>query len=313
MKKLLLLMFVVFVSSLSCVAVEPEPTLLRCCTFNIRLKNDGDDKAGFGWNVRRDRVANYIREKAIDVVGMQEVLHPQLLDLLERLPQYDYVGVGRADGKTRGEYSPIFYKKERFKKLEGGTFWISETPEKVGVKGWDAALPRICSYVHLQDKVTKKRFWFFNLHMDHIGVEARREGAKLIAKKITEMCGKEPAFVSGDFNVDQHNEAYRTIINTGVLEDSYELAEKKFATTGTFNSFDSNLFTESRIDHIFVTEHVTVNNYAVLTDGYWTPNDKSGKSRKGEAAPQEINFSEHQHRCPSDHYPIAAKITFKKK
>lgn len=282
-------------------------------SYNIRNSNSGDTKNGNGWERRCPVICDQVEWVGFDVFGLQEVKHNQLEDMLAGLPDYDYEGVGRDDGKQAGEYSPIFYKKERFKKLEGGTFWISETPEKVGVKGWDAALPRICSYVHLQDKVTKKRFWFFNLHMDHIGVEARREGAKLIAKKITEMCGKEPAFVSGDFNVDQHNEAYRTIINTGVLEDSYELAEKKFATTGTFNSFDSNLFTESRIDHIFVTEHVTVNNYAVLTDGYWTPNDKSGKSRKGEAAPQEINFSEHQHRCPSDHYPIAAKITFKKK
>ena len=282
-------------------------------SYNIRNSNSGDTKNGNGWERRCPVICDQVEWVGFDVFGLQEVKHNQLEDMLAGLPDYDYEGVGRDDGKQAGEYSPIFYKKERFKKLEGGTFWISETPEKVGVKGWDAALPRICSYVHLQDKVTTKRFWFFNLHMDHIGVEARREGAKLIAKKITEMCGKEPAFVSGDFNVDQHNEAYRTIINTGVLEDSYELAEKKFATTGTFNSFDSNLFTESRIDHIFVTEHVTVNNYAVLTDGYWTPNDKSGKSRKGEAAPQEINFSEHQHRCPSDHYPIAAKITFKKK
>lgn len=282
-------------------------------SYNIRNSNSGDTKNGNGWVRRCPVICDQVEWVGFDVFGMQEVKHNQLEDMLAGLPDYDYEGVGRDDGKQEGEYSPIFYKKERFKKLEGGTFWISETPEKVGVKGWDAALPRICSYVHLQDKVTKKRFWFFNLHMDHVGVEARREGAKLIAKKITEMCGKEPAFVTGDFNVDQHNEAYRTIINTGVLEDSYELAEKKFATTGTFNSFDSNLFTESRIDHIFVTEHVTVNNYAVLTDGYWTPNEKSAKTRKGEAAPQEINFSEHQHRCPSDHYPIAAKITFKKK
>lgn len=282
-------------------------------SYNIRNSNDGDAKKGNGWERRCPVICDQVEWVGFDVFGLQEVKHNQLEDMLADLPDYTYEGVGRDDGKQKGEYSPIFYKKERFKLLEGGTFWISETPEKVGVKGWDAALPRICSYVHLQDKVTKKRFWFFNLHMDHIGVEARREGAKLIAKKITEMCGKEPAFVTGDFNVDQHNEAYRTIINTGVLEDSYELAEKKFATTGTFNSFDSNLFTESRIDHIFVTEHVTVNNYAVLTDGYWTPNEKSDKTRKGEAAPQEINFSEHQHRCPSDHYPIAAKITFKKR
>ena len=282
-------------------------------SYNIRNSNSGDARNGNGWERRCPVICDQVEWVGFDVFGLQEVKHNQLEDMLAGLPDYDYEGVGRDDGKQAGEYSPILYKKERFKKLEGGTFWISETPEKVGVKGWDAALPRICSYVHLQDKVTKKRFWFFNLHMDHIGVEARREGAKLIAKKITEMCGKEPAFVSGDFNVDQHNEAYRTILNTGILYDSYEVADKKFATTGTFNSFDSNLFTESRIDHIFVTEHVTVNNYAVLTDGYWTPNEKSGKSRKGEAAPQEIDFSPYEHRCPSDHYPIAAKITFKKK
>ena len=282
-------------------------------SYNIRNSNSGDTKNGNGWERRCPVICDQVEWVGFDVFGLQEVKHNQLEDMLAGLPDYDYEGVGRDDGKQAGEYSPILYKKERFKKLEGGTFWISETPEKVGVKGWDAALPRICSYVHLQDKVTKKRFWFFNLHMDHIGVEARREGAKLIAKKITEMCGKEPAFVSGDFNVDQHNEAYRTILNTGILYDSYEVADKKFATTGTFNSFDSNLFTESRIDHIFVTEHVTVNNYAVLTDGYWTPNEKSNQSRKGNAAPQEIDFSPYEHRCPSDHYPIAAKITFKKK
>ena len=248
-------------------------------SYNIRNSNSGDARNGNGWERRCPVICDQVEWVGFDVFGLQEVKHNQLEDMLAGLPDYTYEGVGRDDGKQAGEYSPIFYKKERFKYLEGGTFWISETPEKVGVKGWDAALPRICSYVHLQDKVTKKRFWFFNLHMDHVGVEARREGAKLIAKKITEMCGKEPAFVTGDFNVDQHNEAYRTILNTGILYDSYEVADKKYATTGTFNSFNSNLYTESRIDHIFVTEHVTVNNYAVLTDGYWTPNEKSNLAR----------------------------------
>ena len=307
MKKIFLL------AALACSVMFADAQNLIVGSYNIRNDNRGDAQKGDGWATRYKILCDQVQWYGFDIFGTQEVKKNQLDDMLREMPEYAYEGVARDDGKEKGEYSPILYKKDRFKYLEGGTFWISPTPEKVGVKGWDAALPRICSYVRLQDKQTKVKFWFFNLHMDHIGVEARREGAKLIAKKITEMCGKEPAFVSGDFNVDQHNEAYRTIINTGVLEDSYELAEKKFATTGTFNSFDSNLFTESRIDHIFVTEHVTVNNYAVLTDGYWTPNDKSGKSRKGEAAPQEINFSEHQHRCPSDHYPIAAKVTFKKK
>ena len=233
--------------------------------------------------------------------------------MLSELEGYAFVGVGRDDGKDKGEFSPVFYKTDRFKLLDQGTFWISETPEKVGVKGWDAALPRICSYARLQDKVTKKKFWFFNLHMDHIGVEARKEGAKLIARKITEMCGNEPAMVSGDFNVDQNNEAYKTIVSQGVLTDSYEKSAKRYIQNGTFNSFNPNLYTKSRIDHIFVTKQVNVSHYAVLTDGYWTENTMPAKSIKGEAAPKEISFQKYVHRCPSDHYPVMIRVTLDKK
>ncbi|MBR2169015.1 MAG: hypothetical protein IJ952_01390 [Alistipes sp.] len=147
----------------------------------------------------------------------------------------------------------------------------------------------------------------------HIGVEARKEGAKLIARKITEMCGNEPAMVSGDFNVDQNNEAYKTIVSQGVLADSYEKAEKRYIQNGTFNSFNPNLYTESRIDHIFVTRQVIVRNYAVLTDGYWTENTMPAQSIKGEAAPKEISFQKYIHRCPSDHYPVVIKVDFSKK
>jgi endonuclease/exonuclease/phosphatase family metal-dependent hydrolase len=149
--------------------------------------------------------------------------------------------------------------------------------------------------------------------MDHIGVEARKEGAKLIARKITQMCGQEPAFVSGDFNVDQTNEAYRTIISQGVLADSYEKAEKKYNPTGTFNSFNPNLYTKSRIDHIFVTKHITVHKYNVLTDSYWTENAESAKKIKGYAAPKEIDFQKYTQRCPSDHYPVVIKVSMDKK
>ncbi|MBR4995875.1 MAG: endonuclease/exonuclease/phosphatase family protein [Alistipes sp.] len=307
MKKILFV-FAFAVLSLSVAAQE-----FVVGSYNIRNSNSGDARNGNGWDLRCPVICDQVEWNDFDIFGAQEVKHNQLVDMLKGLPGYDYEGVGRDDGKQEGEYSPIFYKKSRFKKLDGGTFWISETPEKVGVKGWDAALPRICSYVRLQDKVTKKKIWFFNLHMDHIGVEARREGAKLVARKILEMCKGEAAIVTGDFNVDQTNEAYRTIINTGVLKDSFEKAEKRYATTGTFNSFDPNLFTESRIDHIFVTDHVIVHNYAVLTDSYFTPVKESDKKVKGAAAPQEIDFAPYQRRCPSDHYPIAAKITLKKK
>lgn len=260
MKKLLLLMFVVFVSSLSCVAVEPEPTLLRCCTFNIRLKNDGDDKAGFGWNVRRDRVANYIREKAIDVVGMQEVLHPQLLDLLERLPQYDYVGVGRADGKTKGEYSPIFFLKDKFEVLDKGNFWLSETPDVPGSKGWDAAIERIASYAKLKDKATGKIFMAVNTHFDHVGVMARRESAKLIMKKIQEIVGNRPAVVTGDFNVTEDDEAYVTMTTDAFrMNDAYHMTANHTGTVYTFQNFLRISPLEcDKIDFIFLTPAIRV-------------------------------------------------------
>ncbi len=307
MKRINILFFILF-STLTLSAQE-----LVVGSYNIRNDNQGDAKRGNGWVQRCPVICDMIEWNDVDVFGAQEVKRNQIDDMLRELEDYDYVGVGRDDGKDKGEFSPVFYKRDRFKLLDQGTFWISETPDKVGVKGWDAALPRICSYARLQDKVTKRKFWFFNLHMDHVGVEARREGAKLIARKITQMCGDEPAMVSGDFNVDQNNEAYKTIVSQGVLADSFEKAEKRYNRTGTFNSFNPNLFTESRIDHIFVTKHVKVRNYAILTDGYWIPNPETKGKIKGDAAPQEIDFEKYIHRCPSDHYPVMLRVNLDKK
>lgn len=307
MKRIYILVALLF-TSISLSAQE-----LVVASYNIRNDNSGDAKRGNGWAQRCPIICDQIEWNNVDIFGAQEVKRNQIDDMLSELEGYAFVGVGRDDGKDKGEFSPVFYKTDRFKLLDQGTFWISETPEKVGVKGWDAALPRICSYARLQDKVTKKKFWFFNLHMDHIGVEARKEGAKLIARKITEMCGNEPAMVSGDFNVDQNNEAYKTIVSQGVLTDSYEKSAKRYIQNGTFNSFNPNLYTKSRIDHIFVTKQVNVSHYAVLTDGYWTENTMPAKSIKGEAAPKEISFQKYIHRCPSDHYPVMIRVTLDKK
>lgn len=307
MKRIYILVAILF-TSISLSAQE-----LVVASYNIRNDNSGDAKRGNGWAQRCPIICDQIEWNNVDIFGAQEVKRNQIDDMLRELEGYAFVGVGRDDGKDKGEFSPVFYKTDRFKLLDQGTFWISETPEKVGVKGWDAALPRICSYARLQDKVTKKKFWFFNLHMDHIGVEARKEGAKLIARKITEMCGNEPAMVSGDFNVDQNNEAYKTIVSQGVLTDSYEKSAKRYIQNGTFNSFNPNLYTKSRIDHIFVTKQVNVSHYAVLTDGYWTENTMPAKSIKGEAAPKEISFQKYIHRCPSDHYPVMIRVTLDKK
>ena len=176
---------------------------LTVATYNIRNANKGDAERGNGWERRCPWVCGLIEFQGFDIFGSQEVLDGQLHDMLAQLPDYAYIGVGRDDGKAKGEYSPIFYKKERFWLLDEGHFWLSEVTDRPN-KGWDAALPRICTWGHFLDRQTKRRFWFFNLHMDHVGVRAREESAKLVVAKIREMCGpREFVIHSGDFNVER--------------------------------------------------------------------------------------------------------------
>lgn len=282
-------------------------------SYNIRNDNSGDARNGNGWRQRCPVICDLVQWVDYDIFGAQEVKRNQLDDMLALLPDYDYVGVGRDDGRDGGEHEPVFYKRERFKLLGSGDFWISQTPDVAGSKGWDAALPRVCTYARFQDRQTKLRFWYFNLHMDHIGVEARREGAKLIVAKVREMCGGEPVIITGDYNVDQNNEIYAIFAESGILKDSFHAAGRKFAYNGTFNSFKSDYHTDSRIDHIFLSPRFEVTNYAVLTDCYWTADEKDDAELKGDAAPQEISFRRYIRRCPSDHYPIAARIRIGKR
>ena len=270
MKKQLLLLLTVLMP-LMCLSAgkqKSEPAKLRWGTFNIRMKTPVDDKDGFGWDVRRDRVANYIRENHIDVIGMQEVLHVQLEDLLARLPEYDYVGVGRTDGKTKGEYSPIFFLREKYEALEKGNFWLSETPDVPGSVGWDAALERIASYAKLRDKQTGKVFMAVNTHFDHVGVTARRESAKLIMKKIQEIVGDRPAVVTGDFNVTEDDEAYRTMTSSQTVNgksssckfnDAYHMTPNHTGTVFTYHDYCRIPALKcEKIDFIFITPSIRV-------------------------------------------------------
>ncbi|WP_295938008.1 endonuclease/exonuclease/phosphatase family protein [uncultured Alistipes sp.] len=304
MKKTLL--FILF----ALIALAAAAQELTVASYNIRYANQGDAERGNGWESRCPWVCKLIDFHGFDIFGAQEVRDNQLHDMLAQLPDYTYIGVGRDDGKTAGEYSPIFYKKERFRLLEQGTFWLSDVTDRPN-KGWDAALPRICTWGHFYDKQTERRFWFFNLHMDHRGVKAREESAKLIVSKIREMCNpKEFVILTGDFNVDQNNPVYSIFTSSGILADSFVAAEKQYAPNGTFNNFNPSLKTESRIDHIFVSPSITVRNYGVLTDTYRTETAESDKEIKSEAAPGEISFYTYQARVPSDHFPVVVRIGF---
>lgn len=275
-------------------------------TYNIRNHNSDDDARGDRWENRCRVITEQINFEHPDVFGTQEVLHHQLGDLLDGLDGYGYIGVGRDDGKTAGEYAAIFYDKNRVALEEEGNFWLSETPDKPGL-GWDAACIRICTWGRFRDLSNDSTFYFFNLHTDHVGVTARREAAKLVVNKIREITGGAPVILTGDFNVDQNDSTYSIFTDSGLLVDSYEKARLRFAENGTFNSFDPDLHTDSRIDHVFVSHGWTVDRYGVLTNSYWTPVDEA-EPEKGRDAPQQIDFKSFDRRLPSDHYPVMVHL-----
>ena len=278
-------------------------------TYNIRYKNQGDSVKGERWSKRCQVMCDQINFMSPDIFGAQEVLHTQLVDMLKGLDGYDYIGVGRDDGKTAGEYAAVFYKKDRLRLLDHGDFWLSETPDRPGL-GWDAACVRICTWGKFtgMTATNDEAFYFFNLHMDHVGVVARREAAKLIVSKVREIAQGAPVIITGDFNVDQKDEIYSIFVQSGLLKDSYQSARQRFAENGTFNAYDINIYTDSRIDHVFVSPEVQVESYGILTNSYWVPNDSSSELRKAADAPQEISFSTYTRHQPSDHYPVFVRL-----
>ena len=277
MKKIFVLILIVFPA----IVFSQQMNII---TFNIRYNtpNDGIN----AWPNRIEMVTGLIKFHDPDIFGMQEALIGQIEDVQNNLSEYEWFGVGRDDGKKAGEFSPIFYKKANFILLKHGTFWLSETPD-VPSKGWDAALNRIISWGRFQSKVTGKQFLVLNTHFDHIGVEARKNSARLIQKKIEEMTeGKNlPVILTGDFNLTPDQEPI--IILKKYLSDSREVTEEKpYGPVGTFNSFDWNAPMENRIDYIFVHGEIKVLKYAVLTDSK-------------------------DQRFPSDHLPVFAKVQLK--
>ena len=270
-------------------------------TYNIRNANAGDSINGNGWGQRFPYIAQLVQFHQFDIFGTQEGKYHQLQDLKAAMPGYDYIGVGRDDGKIGGEFSAIFYRTDRFDLLDHGDFWLSTETDHPN-KGWDAALPRICSWGKFRDKSSGFTFLFFNLHMDHIGVQARSESAKLIFKKMKEFPEKLPAILTGDFNVDQTNESYLLLDNSGIMRDSYQIADMRYAPNGTFNSFNPDSQTDKRIDHIFLTKEFKVKRYGVLTDTYRSEATKEEDKKAGKKSVA---------RVPSDHFPVVIEVETK--
>ncbi|MDE6100443.1 MAG: endonuclease/exonuclease/phosphatase family protein [Paramuribaculum sp.] len=282
---------------------EMDPARFNVASYNLRQANHSDSVAGNGWGRRLPWIADLVRFHDFEIFGTQEGFRHQLDSLVKHMPGYAYTGVGREDGVAEGEHSAIFYRTDLFELLDSGDFWLSETPDVPGRLGWDAVCPRICSWGKFYHYPSGQVFVFMNLHMDHVGKQARIESARLVKKRIAEVAGGAPAFVTGDFNVDQTHQSYRTMLGNGDMNDSFEVAEVRYAPNGTFNGYHTDGFSTSRIDHVFITPGVRVERYGVLTDTYRT-DDASGEAADLRDAPGEIESRTFTPRVPSDHYPV---------
>lgn len=241
---------------------------IRVMTFNIRYDEPQDKENA--WPNRKELVASMIRFHHADLVGVQEALARQLKDLDRLLPDYSWVGVGRADGKAAGEFSAILFRKSRFKYLESSTFWLSETPQVPGA-GWDAAYPRIVTWVKLQELQTGKIFFHFNTHFDHRGVRARNESARVLLDQIRQIARDLPVVVTGDFNFTESSDGYQLLTGknsekSSALRDARYISEHgHHGPTSTFNEFKA-IVPGKKIDYVFVKGRIRVLQHGVLSD-----------------------------------------------
>lgn len=257
---------------------------LKIITYNIRLDTPSDGEND--WSHRKDFFCSQIQFYEPDIFGVQEAKPNQVIDIATALSHYNYLGIGR-DGDGKGESSNIFYNKERFSVKETNTFWLSEIPD-IPSKGWDAAFNRVCTYALFKDLKTKKTFWVFNTHLDHVGEEAKTKGIQLILSKIEMLNSKKyPVIFMGDFNTEPHEN--RIVELRKVMDDSREVSEQKpFGPSGSFNNFKHDEAVTKLIDYIFISKNsfFKIKKYAVLSDA------------------KDLKY-------PSDHLPIYVEINIK--
>ncbi len=259
-------------------ASKSSASKLKVMTFNIRYgtADDGDNK----WENRKDIFFDVLKNQKADIIGLQEALKFQLDEIKARFPEYEQLGVGREDGKTKGEYSAILYLKKKFKADSTGYFWFSDTPEVPDSRSWGNNVTRICTWVLLKDISTGKSFYYYNLHIDHESQNSREKSAGLLLKRID---GKKNVIITGDFNAGENNRAVKEIIEGG-FEDSFRVLHPNEKDVNTYHAFKGTL-TGDKIDYIFIRGTFKVNKAEIIRY------NKEGK-------------------YPSDHFPVTAVLGY---
>lgn len=268
---------------LLCAGIAVQSQEYSAMTYNIRYatENDGINQ----WENRKDWVSTLIQFYEPDLFGIQEGLQTQVSFLDGALVNYKYVGVGRDDGDTSGEYAAIFYKSDKLEARDSGTFWLSQTPNEPSF-GWGANFRRIATWARFKVKETGAEYLVFNAHLDHEVAEARLNSVKLIREKAKEWNTEDlPILIMGDLNARPDSPPIKYL--SSVFKDSKTISEyPPYGPEGTFNGFNTAHPLDTRIDYIFVDEKVSVHKYAVIAD---TQNE----------------------RTPSDHLPVLIQFSFK--
>ena len=264
-------------------AVPLAATELNVMTFNIRYDNRGDGLNN--WRFRAAHVAGMFEHHDVAVAGLQEVLHRQLNELKKRLPNYQFVGVGREDGKQKGEYAPVCFRKDLLVLERSDTIWLSTTPGKPGSKSWDSSLPRIATLAWLKEKKGSQKWLIVNTHFDHRGAVARRESAALIARHVNRVSHLDqlPVVVMGDLNCLPDSEPYRNFLRGEFKDALLQSKTKHQGPMSTWNGFGKTVTKGRRIDFVFVGPRLKVLQHKI-----------DARQFKG--------------RFPSDHCPVIARI-----
>ena len=259
---------------------QKEENAMRIMSFNIRCTNVGNDT----WEDRIDIVTQSIIDGNPDSVGVQEAT-PEWMETLNKTlgEKYSYVGVGRDDGDNEGEYSAIFYLKDKYNVVDSGTFWLSETPDEVSF-GWDAACRRVCTWVVLEDKTTGQKYAHLNSHFDHVGIEARKNSVELIINKAKEF-EDIPVVFTADMNVRQDGDNYNQFVESGVLKDTKFIAPDTMDYC-TYHDTKPIQHDGDIIDYVMINDKFDATVYKVVTEGI-------------------------DGRYVSDHYPIYADLIIK--
>ena len=283
MKKFLLSVAMV-ASALTLVGCFAPKNQIKVISYNIRLSGHGHARGVDGvhyWDNRKHASINMINDEKPTVFGLQEACSDQMDFLVENLPQYDHIGVGRDDGKRAGEFMAIFYDKSKVDLIDGGTFWLSPTPEKPS-RGWDAACIRTCTWSHMRMKDSGDEFIYLNTHLDHVGVVAQEESLKLIVERLQTYIDEElPIFLTADFNATPDSHIFEPLKES--MEDAREVAPES-DYRGTFNGWNT-VKKPTLIDHIFLRD-AKAHSFRVLCD-------------KNYGAP-----------LISDHYPVVLEASF---